>query len=1107
MTIIETDPNVEYDSTTIAKLNADIEPLAASNDKVEATRLESLFESAIVILTLAKDGIIEEDAFVELAELCVRTCHMFGPAPKERISEAIRNVQVEDLARTVRHIDSTARERKNGGRDLQEHRLAFTKERAIALQDELLREVLRTFDGDWKRCDTLDVGEIELRMAGFVDADLPLSPTLKMAALVSRFEPSLQAPTPSVLPDGNLNHGAQAASPLPRAIDFGTSSPVPPSNTNHVHNPTPILDSGQQALQRLVSGAAPQEELPSLVETVVSHIKAADISNHLQGTELQTLVDVLNQALDEFDPALGTRNEWVKSLYEMCAEQTLYPTSMRLELSGNTMDNIQCRGGFGMVSKCEYRGREVAVKVLRPRGLGSREISKRFWREVITWKAIQHPNILPLLGVAIAGDQIAMVSEWMAGGNIKEFIETHPNANRYKLLADATKGLVHIHSQGMIHRDLKGVNVLVDQNGRACLADFGLLTIEPDATDTTPWNSFQGGGTIRWMGPELFYLEKFGLAGYCLMKSSDCYALGMVIYEILSGKVPFHRYKHYKGIAAIWKVLNGERPERPQGEGECWFTDDIWNTLECCWKPTPSDRPSAEDVLHRLEEASMSWAPAQTMARPVITNPDPDSRTGVDLGGERSSAPQTISPQLSQAPLPGGPTSPQSVDHSDDSGPPLAPNSEGHLWRLVCGTVPQDELPFLIEMALSDLKATDIVELCTGDGAQRFVDVIDQALDSCSLPSRIRKKCMRSSYKVCAGHALLPGSLHVELPVDPMDNPVAYGGCAEVFKCYHSGREVAVKVLRVHATSDFMEITDRFCKEVIPWKALRHPNVVPLLGAVMTDGQFAMVSEWMLNGTIREFITANPASNLLELSADVARGLVHLHHHGIVHGDLKGANILVDKNGRACLADFGLIRITSDTTSVISSELFLGDGTVRWMAPELLNPEGFGFEDGRPTRPSDSYALGMVVYEVLTNKVPFSQYENVVVVRKVIEGERPPRPQGTEGVLFTVDIWITLQQCWESNPSDRPDVKDVLHRLEVSRSLAHPPEAIASPPISDWGDKTRREQIRPLGMNANNSISLEESGQILDEASPCISLPQEAAIRRQSNHEYPEVPS
>jgi hypothetical protein len=156
--------------------------------------------------------------------------------------------------------------------------------------------------------------------------------------------------------------------------------------------------------------------------------------------------------------------------------------------------------------------------------------------------------------------------------------------------------------------------------------------------------------------------------------------------------------------------------------------------LECCWKPTPSDRPSAEDVLHRLEEASMSWTPAQTMAGPVITNPNPDSRTGVDLGGERPSAPQTIFSQLSQAPLPGGPTSPQSVDHSDDSGPALVPNPEGHLWRLVCGTVPQEELPFLIEMVLSDLKATDIVRLCTGDGAQTFVDVIDQVCDTAPSP-------------------------------------------------------------------------------------------------------------------------------------------------------------------------------------------------------------------------------------------------------------------------------------------------------------------------------------------------------------------------------------
>ena len=143
----------------------------------------------------------------------------------------------------------------------------------------------------------------------------------------------------------------------------------------------------------------------------------------------------------------------------MCAGRALLPTLMRLELPGDTMDNIQGQGGYGVVSKCEYRGREVAVKaLLSRRRLCSQELSKvrqywqarilvcsmdppyysqRFWKEVMTWKAVQHPNILPLLGVAMPGDRLAMVSEWMTNGSIKKFIRAHPNANRYELVSSS----------------------------------------------------------------------------------------------------------------------------------------------------------------------------------------------------------------------------------------------------------------------------------------------------------------------------------------------------------------------------------------------------------------------------------------------------------------------------------------------------------------------------------------------------------------------------------------------------------------------------------------------------------------------------------------------
>ena len=98
------------------------------------------------------------------------------------------------------------------------------------------------------------------------------------------------------------------------------------------------------------------------------------------------------------------------------------------------------------------------------------------------------------------------------------------------------------------------------------------------------------------MSPELIHPEQFGLKKRCPTESSDCYALGMVIYEIIGGHPPFHGHTD---IAVSIKVLSGERP--PRGAR---FTDDLWEILGLCWVPQPSDRPSIEDVLQRLEAIS-----------------------------------------------------------------------------------------------------------------------------------------------------------------------------------------------------------------------------------------------------------------------------------------------------------------------------------------------------------------------------------------------------------------------------------------------------------------------------------------------------------------------
>jgi len=151
------------------------------------------------------------------------------------------------------------------------------------------------------------------------------------------------------------------------------------------------------------------------------------------------------------------------------------------------------------------------------------------------------------------------------------------------------------------------------------------------------------------------------------------------------------------------------------------------------------------------------------------------------------------------------------------------------------------------------------------------------------------------------------------------------------------------------------------------------------------------------------------------------------------------ANILVDKDGLARLADFGLLTIVSDPTNYATSSSVASRGTTRWMSPELLDPDRLESSDGRPTKESDCYALGMVIYEVLSGKTPFAPFKEFIVTRKVLEGERPSIPGGAEGAWFTNELWAMLNLCWTTQPGSRPSIEAVLEHLSQVSGTWEPP--------------------------------------------------------------------
>ena len=104
------------------------------------------------------------------------------------------------------------------------------------------------------------------------------------------------------------------------------------------------------------------------------------------------------------------------------------------------------------------------------------------------------------------------------------------------------------------------------------------------------------------------------------------------------------------------------------------------------------------------------------------------------------------------------------------------------------------------------------------------------------------------------------------------------------------------------------------------------------------------------------------------------------------------------------------------------------------MSPELIDPEQFGFKSGHPTRESDCYALGMVIYEVLSGRTPFFPCKTPLIIQKILQGEHPEIPRGDEGGLFTDIIRGTLGYCWKQEPSERITAENILRGLEGDSS-------------------------------------------------------------------------
>ncbi|OSX62034.1 hypothetical protein POSPLADRAFT_1046501 [Postia placenta MAD-698-R-SB12] len=260
-----------------------------------------------------------------------------------------------------------------------------------------------------------------------------------------------------------------------------------------------------------------------------------------------------------------------------------------------------------------------------------------------------------------------------------------------------------------------------------------------------------------------------------------------------------------------------------------------------------------------------------------------------------------------------------------------------------------------------------------------------------NMPNEIQKTAMKVLDSLCNRTGLLPQSSHI--PHHSIKRlgewPVAHGGFADIWLGQLHGQDVALKMIRLFANDDVEKI---FTREFLHWKRLRHPNILPLIGM-----------------------------------SDIGR--------------ISQANILIDDQGHALLADFGLAALMRDFTSTqttSTTQHHHGKGTTRWMAPELLNPELFGTLS-RHTEKSDIYAFGMVMLEVDLRVVVDEEISRILWSPPSISlSPRAPSPDGPLHGVFHELYRDHLTRVESEDTLDDKPCPDTFHDLpDEARKSKH----------------------------------------------------------------------
>lgn len=282
---------------------------------------------------------------------------------------------------------------------------------------------------------------------------------------------------------------------------------------------------------------------------------------------------------------------------------------------GNRYEIIEKIGGGGMSivykAKCRVLNRFVAIKILRDELTTDHEFVEKFKQESLSAASLTHPNIVNIYDTGIEGDIYYIVMEYVKGENLKKYINNKGKLTEQETIRIArqvAEGLKHAHTNNIVHRDIKPHNILITEDGIAKVTDFGIARA---ATSSTINNTSNVIGSVHYFSPEQ------ARGGYVDDKS-DIYSLGIVMYEMITGVVPFDADNH---ISVAMKQIQ-EKPVPPSKKlKNLQISKSLEEIIMKCLEKHQSFRFQSADELIKKLDALNGFSVAETHDEALIDSP------------------------------------------------------------------------------------------------------------------------------------------------------------------------------------------------------------------------------------------------------------------------------------------------------------------------------------------------------------------------------------------------------------------------------------------------------------------------------------------------------